>query len=226
MYRVDCSVYVRLVVFPTGVGVYRACTSAMRRHTRFPHRRGGVPRFGSLRFSGLLFSPQAWGCTALESMSGGSQTCFPHRRGGVPKVCRERRRVARFSPQAWGCTGCQSVLFQLPTVFPTGVGVYRSCFLLKGDNSSFPHRRGGVPSCSTVSLSISPFSPHAWGCTGCSRDRHDCCCVFPTGVGVYRLSQLASRNGSRFPHRRGGVPHLYIVTVRFIGFPHRRGGVP
>ena len=36
--------------------------------------------------------------------------------------------------------------------------------------------------------------------------------VFPTGVGVYRISRLSSTSKRRFPHRRGGVPNIEIVV--------------
>ena len=71
--------------------------------------------------------------------------------------------------------------------------------------------------------------------------------VFPTGVGVYRVSTSPTSALDRFPHRRGGVTAILDTEVgqravfptgvgvyryRLDGnairrsFPHRRGGVP
>ena len=93
----------------------------------------------------MLFSPQAWGCTAQQRRRNirarvfptgvgvyrSNQTprrysrSFPHRRGGVPATATEWIDLLAFSPQAWGCTVHPELAIQFAHVFPTGVGVYR-----------------------------------------------------------------------------------------------------
>src|SRR5579871_278273 len=64
-------------VFPTGVGVYRPCTTAITKSGRFPHRRGGVPIGTEEFFTNSLFSPQAWGCTEGDTQKARRSIVFP-----------------------------------------------------------------------------------------------------------------------------------------------------
>ena len=169
------------------------------------------------------FSPQAWGCTAVDHQCRCS--VFPTGVGVYRALIIDKRAVfptgvgvyrlmiasvaeyGLFSPQAWGCTanGWRSVNRRY---FPHRRGGVPSA---RGRTVSvFPHRRGGVPLGCRY-----PFSPQAWGCTACY-------CMFDCHF------------RKRFPHRRGGVPcglqasiaddtvGVYIIA----SFPHRRGGVP
>ena len=111
---------------------------------------------------------------------------FPHRRGGVPTSSQTALASPPFSPQAWGCTEYSEESRFDVTVFPTGVGVYRSDYFACQADKCFPHRRGGVPILSTPICTISTFSPQAWG--------------------VYRVMRSRPLLSTRFPHRRGGVP--------------------
>ncbi len=58
------------------------------------------------------------------------------------------------------------------------------------------HRRSATPA----------FSPHAWGCTFLPDAVARGELVFPTRVGVYRITASEHTVIQRFPHTRGGVP--------------------
>ena len=66
-----------LQVFPTGVGVDRYTRPIIQRFDRFPHRRGGGPACTRLGCPTGLFSPQAWGWTAMCAVSSAGSSVFP-----------------------------------------------------------------------------------------------------------------------------------------------------
>ena len=197
------------VVFPTGVGVYRSLANMLRSRCRFPHRRGGVPDGTRIVWLPRTFSPQAWGCTAALPALVPPLSVFPTGVGVYRPSFSAPCAGWAFSPQAWGCTGERERIIVRNVVFPTGVGVYRHIMHSLPARTSFPHRRGGVPTTTCFRTTGTSFSPQAWGCTGPSRkagtgqrafspQAWGCTgfnpkrighgyTVFPTGVGVYRL---------------------------------------
>ncbi len=62
-------------------------------------------------------------------------------------------------------------------------------------------------------MMVTEFSPQAWGCTASANRARTLPLVFPTGVGVYRVSGNMVWDRWRFPHRRGGVPFCVITPV-------------
>ena len=117
--------YAAPVVFPTGVGVYRYPPTRFDLGNRFPHRRGGVPVFSAWhgverivfptgvggvpgKVAGeaalVMFSPQAWGCTAGLGEADALRVVFPTGVGVYRLRPRMSFRALAFSPQAWGCT--------------------------------------------------------------------------------------------------------------------------
>ena len=248
-------------MYREAVAVHGICAS-------FPHRRGGVPLSGYRSLRCREFSPQAWGCTAGMSTRPAPIRCFPHRRGGVPLPCPRALCWLAFSPQAWGCTVYDYYTAWYQNVFPTGVGVYRHRQYLPPRTNSFPHRRGGVPLVSDCGKLGFQFSPQAWGCTAIisiavarayrfphrrggvpdfSALASAVACVFPTGVGVYRETDMTTvyivtfspqawgctaepwniwRYGRVFPTGVGVYRGGFIFGPDGQSFPHRRGGVP
>ena len=68
---------VRVRVFPTCVGMFRAGSAGPCGGRSFPHMRGDVP-FGHNAVRGLDgFSPHAWGCSELRHVVDGLFTVFP-----------------------------------------------------------------------------------------------------------------------------------------------------
>ncbi len=139
-----CHRGVRLGVFPTPVGVYRRSGRCRRRGVRFPHARGGVPRFFKWLTEEESF-PHARGGVPRTTQPRGNGWSFPHARGGVPESWSETYQGLSFSPRPWGCTDSGQRSNSAPAVFPTPVGVYRIHGLYQKSILCFPHARGGVP---------------------------------------------------------------------------------
>ena len=96
-------------------------------------------------------------------------------------------------------------------VFPTLVGVFRLVAQIESIQESIPHAGGGVPVGNRYRYKINWYSPRWWGCSrgqgrskfrggsysprwwGCSEIAYlveKQSIVFPTLVGVFRVSQL------------------------------------
>ena len=80
--------------------------------------------------------------------------------------------------------------------------------------------RGGVSSILSFSLEKKGSSPHAWGCFYHYRFRLYMILIFPTCVGVFRITCLAHTADMNLPHMRGGVSrrHGYLADAADI-FP-------
>ena len=116
---------------------------------------------------------------------------FPHRRGGGPLSLAFPAAMPTFSPQAWGWTAN-----------PESARAYRC---------RFPHRRGGGPQRRRFPCLTVTFSPQAWGWTeGWIRSGPETR-VFPTGVGVDRITSGEFAVARSFPHRRGGGPSSFLA---------------
>ena len=177
-------------------------------------------------------------------------------------------RADEFSPHAWGWTYRASPGFLSHKVFPTRVGVDLvqppplqqalgfphtrgggppAMMPRLTSGASFPHTRGGGPQKSRCRPTGQRFSPHAWGWTGWGHTNARPIRVFPTRVGVDRKAKRKVIVAGRFPHTRGGGPHVlgagrvipafsphawgWTAGVRshhrpVLCFPHTRGGGP
>ena len=68
-------------VFPTRVGVDRSRPAPQAYGSRFPHARGGGPVAGERRVAIRVFSPRAWGWTAVRRRQLSAPPVFPTRVG-------------------------------------------------------------------------------------------------------------------------------------------------
>ncbi len=156
----------------------------------FPHARGGGPATANVTVGRVPVFPTRVGVDRVGGAGARRAGCFPHARGGGPAawhgiesgvyvfptrvgVDRRYRGLARtrrsFSPRAWGWTGSSCGRFAMA--------------------KSFPHARGGGPRPPGWSWRRSSFSPRAWGWTDCVNPVGVGLGVFPTRVGVDRLSE-------------------------------------
>ncbi len=135
-----------------------------------------------------------------------SAPCIPHARGGGPTAQRRGRRPGRYSPRAWGWTAGISRHEYPFVVFPTRVGVDRT----RSDSwpaiRRIPHARGGGPGWPPIVNAGDLYSPRAWGWTADGDRATDGVDVFPTRVGVDRLSFSRLPTAPGIPHARGGGP--------------------
>ena len=111
---------------------------------------------------------------------------FPHACGGGPTspaafLCRET-----FSPRVWGWTSGGGFYDTAVKVFPTRVGVDRSCNPPELTESRFPHACGGGPQPLKRGERLGGFSPRVWGWTVVHLLNKGLPEVFPTRVGVDR----------------------------------------
>ncbi len=148
--------------------------------------RGVEPDYIVTLTAGPLFSPHAWGWTALQFDVGFATslfpTCvglnrtgeatwrvvyaFPHMRGVEPSGLEYKASGRIFSPHAWGWTVTGNDIVTAPVLFPTCVGLNRAIVRKNSRRRSFPHMRGVEPYEPWTTLLRFHFSPHAWGWTG------------------------------------------------------------
>ena len=194
----------------------------------------------------LLFSPHAWGWTVGLSHSfeygfvfptrvgvdrrvrrqKEHRIRFPHTRGGGPISSWSSSHNTSFSPHAWGWTEHEGAAKRPAQVFPTRVGVDRRGFRDTPERRSFPHTRGGGPFLRVGSQPHAEFSPHAWGWTVRKGRITMANMVFPTRVGVDRLSAGFPPSPCVFPTRVGVDRNRPARPLKRPSFPHTRGGGP
>ncbi len=149
----------------------------------FPHTRGDGPPLQNLLLHLGLFSPHAWGWSALvgtvvvslfvfptrvgmvrhRAESGHGAERFPHTRGDGPQGCARRAQDGLFSPHAWGWSDCRPSPPGRCSVFPTRVGMVRCNKCGDPPATGFPHTRGDGPVLTGIRETHYVFSPHAWG---------------------------------------------------------------
>ena len=213
-------------MFPTGVGMARFVSGRGSPRPCVPHRRGDGPLLSQRGASWGSCSPQAWGWPEYEAglmfigavfptgvgmarrapVMNGATTCVPHRRGDGPPDGTYAPADLACSPQAWGWPTPRLRTQCARRVFPTGVGMARRSKTGAGAPSRVPHRRGDGPNTRAKPTSRALCSPQAWGWPagdGQRRQRFD---VFPTGVGMARLTYSSLRSFTSVPHRRGDGP--------------------
>ena len=129
-----------------------------------------------------------------------------------------------FSPHAWGWSVHNQILRVRGQVFPTCVGMVRPLLCRLSGSCCFPHMRGDGPESGTLTIRAGAFSPHAWGWSEIRDELAGKNDVFPTCVGMVRLSCTPLRIERRFPHMRGDGPRLELVLFRVRVFsPHAWG---
>ena len=150
--------------------------------------------------------------------------CFPHARGDGPSESALPPASLAFSPRAWGWSASRPRRVPPRFVFPTRVGMVRLPTPAAPLLSCFPHARGDGPLATTGTLTITLFSPRAWGWSVCSRLTGRPRSVFPTRVGMVRSRTAVSRCPPRFPHARGDGPPPTIAETPAVGFSPRAWG--
>ncbi len=193
-------------VFPTCVGVDRCLSCPQPKHTSIPHVRGGGPTPTGLISTPIMYSPRAWGWTASSGDRDAAKRVFPtcvgvdrpgfvnpfrglripHVRGGGPPADMTDEEWGLYSPRAWGWT------------VPVATSI--------GANLCIPHVRGGGPLWPRASSFSASYSPRAWGWTEDRMKLTRATRVFPTCVGVDRISFSSTSRMHRIPHVRGGGP--------------------
>ena len=232
------------VVYPTRVGMHRERSSTYSCSSRLPHTRGDAPGLAPVRLGDAAFTPHAWGCTAAPCPAAGSRCVYPtrvgmhrrcrpgpgnlpslpHTRGDAPYRGGKKRLAPRFTPHAWGCTGRGLARGVDPAVYPTRVGMHRSGSRPSGRRCGLPHTRGDAPTRSHGTGTASPFTPHAWGCTGAAALDGADLPVYPTRVGMHPWRSRFTTTTIRLPHTRGDAPIRANLSKAALGFtPHAWG---
>ena len=172
----------------------------------FPHARGDGPTCVSAAPEEFTFSPRPWGWSEaspsvfdsdgvfptpvgmVREMFGSSRRIqsFPHARGDGPQLVRIDRRNSGFSPRPWGWSEFVAVADRQRIVFPTPVGMVRTCARRALPDRRFPHARGdGPPVLKSAQLAVE-FSPRPWGWSVEPWSWSYRGSVFPTPVGMVR----------------------------------------
>ena len=217
-------------VFPTYVGMFLSRAELRASSCCFPHVCGDVPRTLPVICSAFVFSPRMWGCSARDALrniiAGVFPTyvgmflafeedtkqiaSFPHVCGDVPRGRFIPRMAIKFSPRMWGCSELGGVGAGGKNVFPTYVGMFRRTTSRSSTRTRFPHVCGDVPSQLAFRAVSAGFSPRMWGCSEGRGGGAQVAGVFPTYVGMFRVSTVGCDWGPRFPHVCGDVPARFI----------------
>ncbi len=164
----------------------RALSAVVVWLNRSPHPRGDGPKLLPAVEVILVFSPPAWGWSAMKTNITNKQLVLPtrvgmvrlgftlrdntlrspHPRGDGPRSFLPIGVTSRFSPPAWGW----SVVLRLGQwrgpVLPTRVGMVRASCRGRGGWCRSPHPRGDGPAKQTLPAPRRVFSPPAWGWSG------------------------------------------------------------
>ena len=95
---------------------------------------------------------------------------------------------------------------------------------ISGSGTGFPHARGDGPSNVLPVLADVGFSPRPWGWSGGDRPRLGPLHVFPTPVGMVRVSCPGTSWAGRFPHARGDGPNPATIDAQRALFSPRPWG--
>ena len=79
--------------------------------------------------------------------------------------------------------------------------------------SSIPHTRGDGPPLARLLISLSQYSPHAWGWTVRASFVAKFLSVFPTRVGMDRSLQNLELFWECIPHTRGDGPAIRLTLI-------------
>ena len=175
----------------------------------FPHSRGDGPVDTGIPALEQVFSPLAWGWSAIvphcqichdvfptrvgmvrhHEIKSQPAKSFPHSRGDGPNPPAWNPHRKAFSPLAWGWSIFKILVHHPLQVFPTRVGMVRRRSKLSRRLSSFPHSRGDGPLGNDKVSGQPPlrsFSPLAWGWSDKTFVVTKQNGVFPTRVGMVR----------------------------------------
>ena len=176
-----------------------------------------------------LSSPRSWGCFTCWPRAFGTALVFPtlvgvflwaflwgwgvgslpHARGGVSGIGSSYSMGVMSSPRSWGCFSISPSVMMSLSVFPTLVGVFPKGRFRPFTSLSLPHARGGVSFFHLQQTRGGGSSPRSWGCFLFVFGIDTALIVFPTLVGVFRMSKLNGANPKSLPHARGGVSQRY-----------------
>ncbi len=116
--------------------------------------------------------------------------------------------ISVFSPHAWGWSSrCLSARLRWK-VLPTRVGMVRRTSPFHIRRLCSPHTRGDGPGRSAGITTRTTFSPHAWGWSELTFQRHGDQPVLPTRVGMVRVNGIGIKSGISSPHTRGDGPFM------------------
>ena len=112
-------------------------------------------------------------------------------------------------------------------VFPTRVGMDRLRRRQDGWTVRIPHTRGDGPAAMELLKGDFTYSPHAWGWTGMPETVRMNITVFPTRVGMDRLSQPVAKPKQEYsPHAWGWTTYGIQKNTTLESIPHTRGDGP
>ncbi len=216
----------RARVLPTRVGMVRALGPGSLAAPGSPHSRGDGPELLLHQTLLLLFSPLAWGWSAVwrllchsllvlptrvgmvrasaQAMRIGGSS--PHSRGDGPSQYSIVQPVGTFSPLAWGWSDESVHVLNEAPVLPTRVGMVRGHNVDCASTPGSPHSRGDGPSLRVRHRASPAFSPLAWGWSEIRRTGRRVSGVLPTRVGMVRSEGIRPRPLNHRPHRAYAGP--------------------
>ena len=141
---------------------------------------------------------------------------------GISRTLRRNRKP--FSPRPWGWSFYFFFTFIHSCVFPTPVGMVRVVSLDPRSGNRFPHARGDGPITYSKDKNYLLFSPRPWGWSVVPEFTADVGIVFPTPVGMVRVSFGFQFKARSFPHARGDGPKSSLRWPRWGMFSPRPWG--
>ena len=192
----------------------------------FPHARGDGPSVDTVTYDVGGFSPRPWGWSARSrGESEGEEVFptpvgmvrpaawwtwttlrFPHARGDGPVSMYCASTFTGFSPRPWGWSASLRRWKPTRRVFPTPVGMVRPARRWSPSCACFPHARGDGPYLRKSLITALMFSPRPWGWSATINFEVERTLVFPTPVGMVRISRIKPSPKRSFPHARGDGP--------------------
>ena len=199
----------RVTPFPACAGMHRRRPVRLLPGSTVPRMRGDAPASITAVASVVSRSPHARGFTGFLDRARRRQAPFPacagmHRgfhsggRGGkaVPRMRGDAPTFSQISPtpdcrspHARGCTARSATGSRKTIPFPAYAGMHRAAPALSISATTVPRMRGDAPVRPVIGRSLGPRSPHARGCTECSRS-------FRTATapsGIHRIARSAPR---------------------------------
>ncbi len=216
----------RCGVLPAHAGVFLADRINVTTGSRPPRTRGGLPTLTLVKGSKTVSSPHTRGSSRriLQALPGavvlpahagvflcltnheGARMCPPRTRGGLPNGGGELVVQRASSPHTRGSSLRIRRVRVIEHVLPAHAGVFRCVTRATPCMAGPPRTRGGLPA--TVSLSAGAIvsSPHTRGSSLIHASRKPGRSVLPAHAGVFPTPRHSSRNTSRPPRTRGGLP--------------------
>ena len=159
--------------------------------------------------------PTCVGMNRIIFFSWGGHVYVPHMRGDEPPLSNLQRFFNLCSPHAWGWTVSYTYLKETLVMFPTCVGMNRLLMAYLSVHNHVPHMRGDEPYQQLIKSLIIRCSPHAWGWTVIYLYRKLRARMFPTCVGMNRVSSSQSFSTKNVPHMRGDEPLCAFQSIDY-----------